>query len=177
MRYPILSIIGISIFFGCSNAAKEDSKNDLGYFDLKSYFQQEATRLARKNPVFNKTVLINADAETKTLRISDWPTELAVFSDANINRASWKGLFKVQKSPEKDIYRSENEKVPVKEVIVEKRGNRIYGIQIKIDNVNSLYTSSDTLTYYPDSLYHINKTQHIKLLPSKHYQIIGKFKP
>lgn len=172
-HYPIAIII-FFIFFGCSNATKEDRKNELGYFDLKSFFQKEASRLQNKNPFVEKTVKINADAETKKVQIPDWAAEFAMFSNADLNRASWKGLFSIQKTSHTEIYTSSNDKVPVKKVTVNKHLNRVSSIQIIVANVNSLYSSTDTLSYYPDSLYLINKTQHIKLLPSKHYQVIGK---
>jgi len=174
MKYYPIAIIGLSIFFGCSNAAKEDQKNKLGYFDLKSFFSKEATRLQNNHPFIEKTVVVNADAETQKVQISNWTNELAVFANADINRASWKGLFTIRRSKTKEIYSSNSDKVPVKQVTINKDLNRISSIEIIISNVNSLYVSADTLTYYPDSLYFINKTQHIKLLPSKHYQVIGK---
>lgn len=174
MKYHLLAIMAISIFFGCSNAAKEDQKNELGYFDLKSYFHKEAGRLKKNNPFVEKTVLINADAETKKVQIPDWATELAMFANADINRASWKGLFSIQKNEDEEVYISSSDKVPVKKVTVNKHLNQVSSIQIIVTNVNSLYSSTDTLSYFPDSLYLINKTQNIRLLPGKHYQVIGK---
>lgn len=174
MKYYPITIIIFLTFFGCSNATKEDRKNELGYFDLKSFFQKEAFRLQNNNPFVEKTVKINADAETKKVQIADWAAEFAMFSNADLNRASWKGLFTIQKTSNTEIYTSSNGKVPVKKVTVNKRLNQVSSIQIIVANVNSLYSSTDTLSYYPDSLYLINKTQHIKLLPSKHYQVIGK---
>lgn len=174
MKYYPIAIIIFSIFFGCIAATKEDRKNELGYFDLKSFFQKEASRLQKRNPFVEKTVKINADAETKKVQIADWATEFAMFTNADLNRASWKGLFSIQKTSNVEIYTSSNDKVPVKKVTIGKQSNRISSIQIIVRNVNSLYSSTDTLSYYPDNLYLINKTQHIKLLSSKHYQVIGK---
>jgi hypothetical protein len=174
MRSGPLAIFILLIFFGCSNATKEDQKNELGYFDLKSFFHREADRLKKSNPFVEKTVMVNADAETKKIQITDWATELAMFANADINRASWKGLFSVQKKHNQEIYTSSNDKVPVKKVTISKYLDRVSNIQIIVANENSLYSSTDTLNYYPDSLYLINKTQHIKLLPARHYQVIGK---
>lgn len=174
MKYYPLTITVLSIFFGCNNATKENQNNKLGYFDLKSFFHKEETRLQKSNPFVEKTVMVNADGETKKVQIADWTTEFAMFTNADLNRASWKGLFTVQKTSNTEIYTANNDKVPVKKVTINKHLNQISSIQIIVSNVNSLYSSTDTLNYYPDSLYLINKTQHIKLLPSKHYQVIGK---
>ena len=112
---------------------------------------------------------INDSLERKAVRILDWKKELSIFSEADINRASWKGLFKLEKHDGTDIYTSDDEKVPVKKLALRFEGKRIKQILIVLNTNNSLYDSKDSLSYYPDSLYRIKKTQHIKLLSSKHY--------
>ena len=39
-----------------------------------------------------------------------------------------------------------------------------------------LYETSEELTYFPDSLYSINKNQHVLLLGSNNYIVTGNFK-
>lgn len=146
------------------------------YFDIKEYFAKEAVRLEKKNPLVHKTVMVNDTSEGKAIKIENWEKELSIFSDADINRSSWKGQFQKKETKDGEVYTSDNEKVPVKEVTIYKRKNLVYGLQILIKNTNSLYTSADTLTYYPDSIYEIRKTQHIRLLSEKNYRITGKFK-
>lgn len=175
MRESLCLAFILLFFYGCTPAIKEQ-KDTLTYFNLKGYFEKEALRLKRTNPVLTKTVMVNGNAETKNISITDWPKEFAVFSDADINRTAWAGVFKVEKDSLKELYTSDNEKVPVKEVRVLKMNNKLYGIQIIVKNSNILYTSSDTLSYYPDSLYQIKKKQHIRLLAEKIYGITGKFK-
>ncbi|WEK20321.1 MAG: hypothetical protein P0Y49_04100 [Candidatus Pedobacter colombiensis] len=165
----------VLIFYSCNPAAK--NQNDtLNYFDIKGYFEKEALRLNKNNPLLTKTVVVNGAAETRKIHIPDWKKELSIFSDAEINRSAWKGLFGTTKNNEQELYTSDNEKVPVKEVLITKRNGRVYGIRILVKNTNMLYNSADTLSYYPDSLYQINKKQHIKLMAAKNYSITGKFK-
>jgi hypothetical protein len=172
----ILYVSGILLLvFGCS-PAENKQKDALNYFDLKGYFEHEAARLTKSNPVFTKTVVVNDAAETKKIRLGDWKKELAVFSDVDMNRNAWKGLFQVKKTAEQELFSSDHEKVPVKEVLIIKRNNKVYGIRILVKNSNVLYSSSDTLSYYPDSLYQVKKKQHIKLLSEKNYSITGMFK-
>ncbi len=90
-------------------------------------------------------------------------------------RTSWKGLFNLSKKEGQEIYNSANEKVPVKEIKIDKEGQNIKAIMIVVKNSNSLYTSEDSLFYYPDSIYCIKKTQKIKLLDEKKYEIKGLF--
>ena len=163
------------VFYGCNPAAKNQG-DALNYFDLKGYFEKEAARLTKNNPVFTKTVTVNDDAESKKIRIADWTKELSIFSDADINRNAWKGLFKTTNTGDQEIYTSDHEKVPVKEVRITKRNGEVYHIRILVKNTNILYNSADTLSYYPDSLYQVKKKQHIKLLAEKKYTITGKFK-
>lgn len=163
------------VFYGCNPAAK-NQKDTLNYFDLKGYFKKEAARLTRNKPAFTKIVTINDAAESKKVRITDWTKELSIFSAADINRNAWKGLFDTSNTGDQEIYTSYDEKVPVKEVRITRRNGKVYHIRILIKNTNILYSSSDTLSYYPDSLYQVKKTQHIKLLAEKKYTVTGKLK-
>ena len=163
------------VLYSCNPAAK-NQRNTLKYFDLKGYFEKEAARLTKNDPVFTKTVTVNGAAESKNTRIADWTKELSIFSDADINRNAWKGLFKITNTGDQEIYTSDQEKVPVKELRITKRKGVVYHINILVKNTNMLYSSTDTLSYYPDSLYQVKKKQQIKLLAEKKYTITGKFK-
>ncbi len=174
MRKHLLIPIVLLVFSGC-NPAEKNQMNDLSYFDLKGYFEKESLRLNKSNPVFTKTVMVNESAETQQTRIADWEKELSIFSEADINRSAWKGLFQLEKTNDQEVYRSDDKKVPVKEVLISKRDGKVSGIRILIKTTNMLYSSADTLSYYPDSLYQINKKQEIRLLSAKNYKITGKF--
>jgi hypothetical protein len=163
------------IFYGCNPAVKNQQRT-LNYFDLKGYFNKEALRLTKNNPEFTKTVTVNDSSETKKIRISDWSKELSIFSDADINRNAWKGLFKTNLTVGQDTYTSDDEKIPVKEISITRKNHEIQSIRIVMKSSNSLYSSADTLSYYPDSLYDIKKSQQIKLLSEKKYRITGSFK-
>ncbi len=176
MRKPILLFLSFLLFISCNNSADKKQKTNLNYFDIKGYFEKEVARLTLKNPLITKTVSVNGATESKRIKITDWKKELTLFSDADINRASWKGLFELKKSNDQELYSSNNEKVPVKELMVIYKNNKVLGIKILIKNVNSLYTSIDTLSYYTDSLYQVKKMQNIKLLSEKSYTITGSFK-
>lgn len=175
MKNTILLFFILLFFISCNNSADKKQKTDLTYFDVKGYFEKEAARLNKDNPLISKTVSINGAIESKHINIPDWKKELALFSDADMNRASWKGLFKLKKSKDQELYSSNNEKVPVKELLVTYKNNEVFGIKVLIKNTNSLYTSIDTLTYYADSLYQVKKVQNIKLLSKKTYTITGSF--
>jgi hypothetical protein len=165
----------LTLFFSCS--LKEEKKaTDKLYFDLEGYFIEEATRLAKENPTITKTVMVNDKVEKKQVKLDNWKQEFGSFISADINKASWKGSFRISKAGNLVVFSSENEKIPVKKVEITYQHKTIQSIKILIVNTNILYTSGDILTYYPDSLYEIKKTQQIKLMKEKRYQVTGKFK-
>ncbi|RDC55400.1 hypothetical protein DU508_17670 [Pedobacter chinensis] len=161
--------------FSCNQKNESEANTDLLYFDLKGFFEQEIVRLEKLNPTVNKAVSVNETPENKNVKITDWKKELAIFVNADINKASWRGSFKINKENNADIYVSNNKKIPVKKVHIEKQGLKVSKIEILIANTNILFQSHDTLSYYPDSLYEIKKQQKIKLLSEKKYKVIGKF--
>ncbi len=143
------------------------------YFDLKAYFRQEAARLNKSQPLVSKTVSVNDSSEHKKIRISDWNKELANFSDADINKSAWTGMFKVLKSDSQEVYSSTDDKVLVKKLEITRKDNNISAIRIWLNTSNYLYNSTDTLTYIPDSLYEIRKMQQIRLMDVKKYAVKG----
>jgi len=145
------------------------------YFDLDGYFKKEARRLTKTNQSIEKTVIVNGKAESKNVKIDNWEQEFNSFIAADINKASWKSAFKVEKTNEFETYTSNSEKIPVKKLIISFSDEKVVAIKIFIVNTNDLYVSNDSLSYYPDSLYQLKKTQKIKLMDGKKYQVTGKF--
>ena len=167
------------LLFGCQDVPEQRQKNDITYFDLRGYLEKEAARLSAASPVVSKTVSVNDSSETKHIKISDWSKELEIFRDADINKAAWKGMFKITKHQDTVEYMSNNENIPVKKLKLyyQKNSNKtiLQGFQVIINNTNMLYNSTDTLLYYPDSLYQAKKSQDILLLSKKNYEVTGKF--
>jgi hypothetical protein len=166
----------ILILFVCSCSSKEDKiAQTKSYFDVKGYFNNEIVRLGKKNQAVEKAVSINGAKEEQKITITNWKQELQSFLDADINKASWKGSFNLVKTGNLSTYTSQSDKIAVKKLEVKFDGKEVKSIKMFINNVNNLYTSQDSLSYFPDSLYQIKKTQHIKLLEAKNYEIIGRF--
>lgn len=176
MHKQLIFLIFTLTFVACNQREESKANTDLLYFDVKGYFNREAIRLNKINPLIRKEVSINNSIERKTAKVGDWEKEFSIFTNADINKTSWKGSFKIQKSPQFESYISNNKRIPVKKVFVFKTNNELKKIEVIIYNKNILYTSGDTLIYYPDSLYQIKKHQKIKLLKAKSYIITGKFK-
>lgn len=174
MRIRLICLLVI-FSAACSNYDDHAREQPL-YFDIGSYFKAEAIRLTKANQTIDKTVIVNGKAEQKKLTITNWQQEFSSFIDADINKASWRGSFNYKKLGEIETYTSANKKIPVKKLTVAFEGKKVKSIKIFIQNTNDLYTSKDSLTYFPDSLYFIQKIQKIKLMDGKQYKVIGKFK-
>ncbi|MCZ4222079.1 hypothetical protein [Pedobacter rhodius] len=173
-----LSILVFTLgFLACNQRDESKVNTNLLYFDINGYFKKETARLTKTNPKVIKGVSVNNVKETKVLKIADWAKEFAIFTNADINKASWNGSFKVEKTNKTENYTSDDKKIPVKRVVLTQENGRIKKLEIVISNKNLLYTSGDTLIYYPDSLYQIKKHQKIRLLSAKNYEITGRFKP
>lgn len=174
MKYWILGVFVLSIF----SCTQQESKrtNTSAYFDIVRYFENEAIRLQKASPIVTKEVIAKSKSEKKSIKIADWKTELASFINADINKASWRGEFAETINDSIIIYATNNPKIPIKKIEIIKTGKQTKGIKIFKSTENSLYTSIDTLLYFPDSLYFIQSHQKIRLLNERKYHVIGKFK-
>lgn len=175
-EFKNLSLLLLAFMCSCNSPTPKGQNISSAYFDIKGYFDSETSRLSKLNPTIVKTVGINGSTESKSLKIKDWKSELSAFTDADINRASWKGLFEVSKSDTLIEYSTTNEKVPIRDVKLYLRKGKIDRIVVVKQNENYLYKSTDTLSYHSGSLYRIQKQQNIRFLSDKNYLIEGKIR-
>lgn len=164
------------IIWSACTLKEQEKVNTKTYFDVQGYFKAEASRLAKNNQTINKTIIVNDKSEERKVSIPNWEKEFDLFIQADINKASWRGSFTTTTTGNLKTYSSQSEKIPVKKLEVGYKDNKVSSVKVFVTNTNDLYTSTDSLSYYPDSLYEIKKVQRIKLMNEKKYQIIGKFK-
>ncbi len=169
-------LLPLCLSCGRQSSTAPEAESKAAYFDIKTFFNQEAGRLQQLNLPVNKTVSVNGVTEEKKLKIENWEKEFSAFTDADLNKSAWKGSFKVTKQDHATLYTSSSDRIPVKELLVEQKNGTVTGIHLVMANKNVLYDSTDTLTYYPDSLYQLIKRQKIKLLEAKDYRITTRFK-
>ena len=143
------------------------------YFDLKAYFKADSARLSRLNKPVRKTVTHNGVTETKEIKIDNWARELSSFSESDINKPAWRDSYTVQTTPAMVIYTATDDDLKTREIIVNKTGDKVKYIVIYNYTKNILYYTNEKLTYWPDSLYKIEKTQHVRLLGLNKYVITG----
>ena len=175
MKIYIAVFLGVFLA-GCST--KEDSKNmPEKYFDIRGYFEKEAKRLQKQNPVIEKTVSQNVEFEKKHVRVADWKTELELFAESDINKPAWKNSYLVKiNGPDKEYLSSDNNLRTKKIMIRFSANGAVKQMRIFNKTSNTLYTSTEELTYFPDSLYIIKKRQNVLVIGKNEYSISSIFK-
>ena len=169
-----IAVLALVIFLASCKPDIHQSKNS--YFNLSAYFAQQAQKYSKANFSVLKTVSRNGESETKTVKIENWPGELSVFSESNINKPSWKNSYKTTVSGDFTIYKALEPDLKTREILLKKQNNKL--VYVMIFNVvnNKLFQTREKLTFYPDSLYIIQRKQHVRFLGTSNYLITGKLK-
>lgn len=167
---------GFILLLVCIQSCKQESGNNghtVQFFDLKGYFKADSVRLSKLNPVVNKTVMHNNVTESKKVHIPNWGTELGLFTQSDINKPAWKASYLVQATDDFLIYKAKDPALKTRDIIIKRNGNKIKWILIFNHTKNILYETVEKLSYFPDSLYLIEKTQRVRLLGTDKYKISG----
>jgi hypothetical protein len=168
----------IIILLILNSCQQEKVVKQYNYFDLEGYFKKEALRLQKKNPLIEKRVSKNNDSEQRKLEIKNWNEELELFLSSDINKPAWKNSYGLQQSNQTINYIANDPDLRTQKIsILKSEKNTIKSIAIFNKVNNSLYSSTEQLTYFPDSLYKIIKEQKVRILGVNHYTITGKINP
>ena len=166
----------LALAFSLGSCKPNVQQNKTDYFNLNTYFKQQAKKLTESNFKVLKTVSRNGEAETKKVKIANWPGELSVFSESDINKPSWKNSYKTTVSGDLTIYTALEPNLKTKEIIIKRENKKIIYLMIYNAVNNKLFQTKEKLTYYPDSLYLIRIKQHVRFLGTNDYLIEGKMK-
>lgn len=167
----------ILVFVGNLAACKPDvQQNKTQFFSLNNYFNQQAQKLTKANFEVVKTVSRNGQAETKKVKIANWPGELSVFFESDINKPAWQRSYKTTVSGDFIIYKALEPDLKTQEIIIKRSNTQIVLVMIYNVVTNKLFQTKEKLTYYPDSLYIIRRKQNVRFLGMSDYLIEGKLK-
>ena len=158
--------------FACKPAVKETGAS-LKYFDLKGYFTKDTARLNKLYNQVDKTVTYKGATEHKKVKITDWGRELDLFIRSDINKPAWKNSYTVISNDEFLLYKAKDPDLQTQEMLIKLDKQQVKWILIYNRNHNLLYTTTEKLTYYPDSLYLISKMQKVRLMGTNLYKIKG----
>lgn len=171
----ILILPAILFLSACKpDNVKEGTSNK--YFDIKGYFTNSVKQLTQKRSNISKTVTHNGDFESRSVKINNWASELALFSESDINKPAWQDSYSVTITPNETIYIAKYSELKTRRIVISKTTTGKV-LSIRIDNQinNALYKTSEELHYFPDSLYSIQKHQKILFLGANNYKITGRF--
>lgn len=146
------------------------------YFDISGYFKGDTARLKKLDPGVNKTVTHNGVTENKTVHIANWGQELNLFIQSDINRPAWKNSYNIFNSDSLIIYKAKYPDLRTSKIVIKKDKNRVKWILIFNHTKNLLYETTEKLSYFPDSLYLIQKSQQVRLMGRNMYRIEGVLK-
>lgn len=151
-------------------------QNNSQFFSLNTYFKQQAQKLTKANFKVVKTVSRNGQSETKTLKIKNWPGELSVFSESDINKPAWQRSYQTTVSGDYTIYKALEPDLKTREIMLKKSNNKLVFVMVYNVMINKLFQTQEKLMYYPDSLYIIRRKQNVRFLGMNDYLIEGKLK-
>jgi predicted ribosome-associated RNA-binding protein Tma20 len=174
----ILAVVVCGLYFililpACKPAIQQNAS--LKYFDVKGFFSRDSARLTKLNSLIFKTVYHNGATESKKVHIDNWGTELGLFSGSDINRPAWVNSYKIINEGNIIIYKAKSPELATQEILIKQINGKVEYMLIYNHSKNLLYTNDEELTYFPDSLYQINKVQSVRLLGTNKYQIKGFF--
>ena len=177
--FRILLICSIVCLLSCNNAQQStsDAAVELPFFDLKSYFTEEISKLTEQNPTVQKQVAIDGQTEEQELQNLDFEQELQSFLNADINRQAWYDKYQIDSTVVNNElaalkYTALEEDLKIRNILIE------FGTQQQVKSVaiesstESFVASSRQLLAYKESEGYsiqtsqgtaIGKTQDIKV--------------
>lgn len=175
-RIAFLSISAalISGLQACKPDIKETG-GQMAFFDLKGYFKADSARLTQLHPLVNKLVKHNDEAQKQQVHIGNWGEELSLFTQSDINKPAWRESYQVETSPGLVRYTAKDPKLITRRIVIhtDTITKKVKWILINNYTKNLLYTSAEKLSYFPDSLYQIDKKQIIRLVGTNRYSVKG----
>jgi hypothetical protein len=180
-RLKLLTAIALTGSMMVSGLACKPEVKDTGtalkYFDIKGYFTADTARLNKLNRLVTKTVTHNGVNESKKVKIYNWGQELDMFIGADINRPAWKNSYTIATGDNLVLYKAKEDELKVREIIIKKEKEKVKWIVIYTRTKNILYQTTEKLSYFPDSLYLIEKDQRVRLMGRNRYKIQGVIEP
>jgi len=160
----------------CLTACRPDVKETGAiskYFDIEGFFTADTARLNHLNNLVLKTVTHNGITESKKVKIGNWGREFDLFINSDINKPAWKDSYRVITSDSSVIYEATVPELKMREMVIKKINGKVKWILIYNRTKNSLYQTTEKLSYFPDSLYVIEKSQKVRIMGANYYKIKG----
>ncbi len=181
MRIFFIAVAAIMLF-GCNLSDNPEIEKTKPFFDLTAYIKAEEMRLTKLAKKVKKITEVNNQHEERAEVQPNFREELAVFSQADINRPAWYDQYKADTihSEAGQLLKlsytalSSSLKTRSIEVTFDSIGN-IFGILIKAKSDNLVASTEQVLTYSPIVGYTIDRSQDMALIPATRVKVSVEF--
>jgi hypothetical protein len=176
--YPAAFLGGILLISGLPSCRPDMKQSGavVKYFDIGGYLKADTAILKKANLVVNKTVSHNGVTENKLVHIANWGQELNLFIQSDINRPAWKNSYRIETTDSLLIYTAKYPDLRTTKIVIRKDKDKIKWLLIYNHTKNLLYETREKLSYFPDSVYRIEKWQQVRLMGRNNYRIEGILK-
>lgn len=152
------------------------------FWDSKSYFQSEITRLTNEHIGLDKTLLFDTKDQTTKQATPNWEKELEPFCKIDLQKVSYKRRFTIDTLTLGDTaYKIEYTAIEPQtdlqycSIICANSAGRMISFSATFKHLNNLYRSTKTYVYTPRQGYSITGDQQVKLVTPVDYEITGHF--
>lgn len=145
MRYSILILT--LLIAGC--ASQESANKSVGYFDIETYIKELPEWVITQAEV-KKTVKLNDQVESETIRDYSILPELNMMNKYNINKPALGGKYKEEKKDNKTIYEAIDEDLITRTLTIERNGDVVSRIEIEGLQKSILSESRQTIIFEPN---------------------------
>lgn len=152
-HYSTAFLAVLFLSFSISSCMSPDIKEaaETQFFDLKGFLDNQINSLEKKEITIIKKTVLQGQKSKQTLKKIDWKDEFAFFYAADINSPQLRDRYTSEKTPQKWIFKTEEEKLIVKEmqIIFDKENStsfeNVKEILIIQKDKNKLYENDRTL--------------------------------
>ncbi|PIY10895.1 MAG: hypothetical protein COZ18_05140 [Flexibacter sp. CG_4_10_14_3_um_filter_32_15] len=104
--------------FGISSCIPPDVKGtaDTQFFDLKGFLDNQINSLEKREVTITKKTILQGQKSEQTIKKIDWKDEFAFFYSADINTPQLRDRYKIEKTPQKWTFKTEEGNLIVKEM-------------------------------------------------------------
>lgn len=161
-------------FAACQSDSGERADNsNVEFFDIPAFFENEIENFAHST--IKKTVVLNDKQETQELTDFDIEKELQLFKKIKIDKPSWRDKFSVAQAANSEKYIALDDKMSVREVEIDKVGEKVIKIKITTRSENTAFDSAKTMIYEPSKGFSVEKNQDVALIGNNMQKIIVEF--
>ncbi|WP_338815487.1 hypothetical protein V9L05_23110 (plasmid) [Bernardetia sp. Wsw4-3y2] len=133
----------IFFVFSISSCIPPDVKGtaDTQFFDLKGFLDNQITsleKLEEKGITITKKTILQGQKTEQTLKKIDWKDEFAFFYSSDINTPQLRDRYKMEKSLQKWIFKTDEENLIVKEMQITFNDNHNEEGEISFKNVKEI---------------------------------------